>query len=228
MDLSKENFVSYFKTSYGGYWNDSEITLLNNPSTDQLKEVLDSIYFECKYTIFIAFTPIYSQEEDVFIEYNQEGNTVSLSILKENICNGIVILDDHSGKHKDSDYLPYKESIYAFMLNRFDCVTFLKEKNIKETPSQIILLYSLDSPKVDDVGSLFSYYLLNCARGMVKEKILTTDFFSSFSFIRIPLLFDLTKKCLEKNKVSTKKIGIEINATEEINEFNSLVFTMIC
>ncbi len=224
-----KEYITYLQKPYGGYWTNDEICILKNASMEEFYNCIHAIT-DCAYCNFIIFAPHSKKENSFILNHYEQDKPIFIEVLKKSFQKGIFIIENTSEeqlntitKIDNKENCTIKESMYAMILNRFECKTLYNSKN-EEIPNQIIQINSSASLG-NEIDCVFSYLFLKEAVATVKEKITTTNFYESFSFIRVPHLFNQVTKHFKNNR--SLKNNISINHPEYINETNGVIFTII-
>ncbi|KAA1243040.1 hypothetical protein [Aquimarina sp. RZ0] len=223
------NYKSYFKSSYGGWWDESEIFHLEQPEESVFEENLQN-FNEYSYSIIIFCGPIRSSDNDVYLQLNPDFE-ISASEINAEAKKRILIIDDcisgviKTYNQKLKKLHLFDESLYGLTLNTIECKRLLLHKNIKECPNHTITLCSFNTQVSDELGSYYAAFLLKTVRNMIKKTYQSVDFAKSFGFLRFPEVHYKTIEMMKEHNIKTSKI--KMNLSEEVKEYDALVFAII-
>ncbi len=225
------NYKSYFKSSYGGWWDESEIFHIEQAEEGYLLENLLGLN-QYPYSIIIFCGPTRKTKKDIYLQINPNFE-ISAQKLNEGVHKRILLIDDcvsgvtNTYNQKLKKLNLFEESLYGLMLNTIECKRLLAHKNLKESPNHTIVIYAANTPSSDQVGSYYAAFLLKSARLMIKEKYQSIDFTTSFGFLRFPEIHHNTITLMKENGIKTSGIKM-ILSDEEINEeSDTLVFAIL-
>ncbi len=229
VDKTIDEYISYLQKPYGGYWSNEEILTLKNTSMEEFTEGINEME-DCEYCNFLIFAPYNKKKNSFILNPNEQNNIIFLDVLKKSFQKGVFIIENTSEERLDTitkidneKNHTIKESMYALILNRFECKSLYNVKN-EEIPNQVIQINSSASLG-NKIDCIFSYLFLKEAIASVKYKITTTNFYESYSFIRVPYIFNQVTKHFKNNR--SFKNNVTINCPEYIDETNGVVFTII-
>lgn len=223
------NYISYFKSPYGGSWTDQEIFYLHQPDLQTLSSSLEAVS-QYSLSLIIFCGPAYQQEDTYTLKINQ-ADEVDSKELFQNYSRYIVIVDNCAQINCEDDLQlfenlqPFTESLHAMLLNRWECKNYYNTINIEKCPNQWIGVYSLQTPVSQKLGSYYAAFLLKQARLMVGTTYEAIDFTKSFGHVRFPMIHQEVLTLISSYKTNIPELKIVMSEDTSIEE--SLVFSVL-
>lgn len=168
------NYVSFFKSQFGGQWNDSEIKIKLNPTKTQLKLAIEILKLESLDFLIVVFSGHGGQTRETILELNSSGETIGESELK-NIAKRQLNIYDCCRCYPEPLLEKAIESkkIIAFSKGGAVLPTRVKYENrIQQAIPQQVSLYSCSIGEVSNdtyKGGLYSINLIESAGNLNSE-----------------------------------------------------------
>lgn len=223
------NYKSYFSTPYGGAWTVNEIYHLDQPDLQTLSDSL-AIISEYQLCIIIFCGPVIASESTYELEINPNTRIHSRDIYSNKTSRYMIIIDNCYQINRENDidffdsFKPFKESLYAMLLNRWECKNYYETINTQQCTNQWVVVYSPNTPVSEYMGSYYAAFLLKQARLMISATYQAIDFKRNFGHITFPTLHKEVLSFLEYSDVFIP--DLQIIQSENKTE-NSLVFGVL-
>ncbi len=227
--IDVENYKSYFKAPYGGFWSDDEIKHLDKPTKSSVnKELSDIASFDFSIIIFCGHGWYSSVSESNILTLSKD-ESIDSNDLRKNAKRRIIILDSCRKVHKEyiTDELRkakmFSESVMAMVkLNGFQCKTYYNEA-AEKCPEQIITAYAANINELAGDSSTFGGYysssLLKAAVDWVDDNIGSVDLATKYTSSIFPSHHNSSIPRVEKLSGGTQHPQIEKPRLSETNEY---------
>ncbi len=219
----KENYISFLKSGYGGYYSDSEIRYLDKPSREKVREELSLLTkneIEFSIIVFCGHGWYSTMSESNIFELNDNGDLIDSLELRTNAKKRIII--------EDNCREPYSEYITDNLIKSFSAGGLFEEyhkrinpeeckkyynKKISECPEQVIIgqACSIGETAGDSssTGGYYSSCLLKKTKEMVESGLITIDLSSNYSTYSFPFIHNLAVPVVQKRSGNKQNPQIE-------------------
>ncbi len=159
-----ESYKTFFKSSYGGDWYDSEIIEKVNSSKSEIKTTLENLKSKSLSYLIVIFSGHGGQERETVLELNSIGELINESELKNIAYRQLNIFDCCRA---------YPETLTKSIINEMQTRTFSTtntrarfEKRIMDANHQQVSLYACaigECAHDTSKGGAYSKNLLSCS-----------------------------------------------------------------
>lgn len=229
----QENYFSYFKEPFGGYWSNSELKHLDKPSCSTVRGELSLLFqedIEFSIIIFCGHGWYSSKSNSNILILNDGGEEMDSLELRVNANKRIIILD--SCRKVSPEYIneSLTKSLSAkaifeserSLLNPEECKKYYN-KAISECPKQIINSYACNLNEVAGDNPVFGGYysssLIKASKDWVDAKQKYLDLSTTFSVERFPRCHDASTPLVSRLSGGTQNPTIEKPRVSDVKDY---------
>ncbi|HHT02764.1 MAG TPA: hypothetical protein GX005_00405 [Bacteroidales bacterium] len=235
----KENYISFFKSGYGGYYSDSEIRPFDKPSKAKVREELlqltrDEIEFSI--IVFCGHGWYSTISESNIFELNDNKEQIDSLELRANAKKRIII--------EDNCREPYSEYITDSLIKSFSAEALFEDyrqrinpeeckryynKEISECPEQLIIGQACKIGETagdsSSTGGYYSSSLLKKTKETAENDLQSVDLTKSYKTYNFPSNHNLAVPIVQKR--SGNKQNPQIEKPRYSDSSNYLPFAII-
>lgn len=197
----KENYISFFKSGYGGYYSDTEIRTYDKPSKSKVREEISNLTndkIEFSIIIFCGHGWYSTISNSNIFELNDNKEQIDSLELRSGAKKRIII-EDNCRKPHDEYLTESMSKVFSTtslsenrnqQINLEECKRFYNKK-ISECPEQIIIGQACNIGEVagdsSSTGGYYSSSLLKQTLNTAKEDLRSIDLLNNFIVYNFPL-----------------------------------------
>lgn len=224
-----DNYKNYFKAPYGGYWSESEITILDKPSKTTVQTELNNLTDHDFSIIIFCGHGWYSSLSASNILTLNKTESLDSNDLRKNANKRIIILDSCRKVHKEyitDEILKSRmmsESLLGLSkLNPLACKEHYIE-TINMCPKQLIVGYAANLNELagdsQTKGGFYSSSLIKASVDWVDNSIGSIVPSKNFLVSRFPSRHDNSAPLVEKLSGNTQHPQIEKPRVSDTNDY---------
>jgi hypothetical protein len=167
VELDLQNYVNFLLSKAGGEWNQNEITVLYDPSSNELKQVIRKSNSDYCFIVFSGhgYISSYSKEDTICLK----DIDLSIEELVTNSHKQTIIIDSCREMEKESDKKLYAElQTETRMFSEGINTRILFDNAIESMPNGILLVFATQANNTagafSNLGGYFSYSLIKSGK----------------------------------------------------------------